>query len=112
MKLTFITGTCRCGSTLVHEILAKHESFGLVSNVEDNITEDYQAVEKIPEARPCSLYHVSHGNEETPYIEHESCVSFFLQIPFCSLGGRIARRVAQARCAGAAHPAGRARFMV
>jgi len=45
-------------------------------------------------------------------MDRTSCVSFFLYIPFCPLGGRIAGRGAQARCAGAAHPAGRARFMV
>ena len=36
MNLVFIVGTGRCGSTLVHEILAKHEAFGFISNIEDN----------------------------------------------------------------------------
>lgn len=36
MKLLFIVGTGRCGSSLVHEILSKHEAFGFVSNIEDN----------------------------------------------------------------------------
>lgn len=37
MNLTFITGTGRCGSTLIHEILSKHENVGFISNIEDNI---------------------------------------------------------------------------
>ena len=37
MNIVFIVGTGRCGSTLVHEILAKHAAFGFISNIEDNI---------------------------------------------------------------------------
>ncbi|MGH8547095.1 MAG: sulfotransferase family protein [Methylococcales bacterium] len=37
MKLVFIVGTGRCGSTFVHETLAKHKGFGFVSNIEDNL---------------------------------------------------------------------------
>lgn len=36
MKATFIVGTGRCGSTLLHEILAKHEDVSFFSNFEDN----------------------------------------------------------------------------
>ncbi len=35
MKLSFIVGTGRCGSTLLHEILAKHEEVSFFSNFED-----------------------------------------------------------------------------
>lgn len=38
MKLVFIVGTGRCGSTLIHEVLAKHRSFGFVSNIEDKFS--------------------------------------------------------------------------
>ena len=37
MKMLFIVGTGRCGSTFVHEILAKHRDLGFVSNIEDNL---------------------------------------------------------------------------
>lgn len=37
-NLVFIIGTGRCGSSFVHEILAKHESVGFVSNIEDNVS--------------------------------------------------------------------------
>ena len=37
MRLHFIVGTGRCGSSLVHEILSRHEAMGFVSNVEDNL---------------------------------------------------------------------------
>jgi len=37
LKLVFIIGTGRCGSTVVHEVLAKHERCGFVSNIEDNL---------------------------------------------------------------------------
>ena len=37
MKLLFIVGTGRCGSTMVHEALARHEDMGFVSNIEDNM---------------------------------------------------------------------------
>jgi hypothetical protein len=33
--LAFVLGTGRCGSTLVHELLARHPHVGFVSNVED-----------------------------------------------------------------------------
>ena len=35
IEMVFVLGTGRCGSTLVHEVLAKHPSFGFVSNVDD-----------------------------------------------------------------------------
>lgn len=35
-NLVFIIGTGRCGSTFVHEILAKHREIGFISNIEDN----------------------------------------------------------------------------
>ncbi len=37
MKLLFIIGTGRCGSTLVHEVLSRHDGMGFVSNIEDNL---------------------------------------------------------------------------
>ena len=37
MNIVFITGTGRCGSTLVHEILSRHPDLGFVSNIEDNL---------------------------------------------------------------------------
>lgn len=37
MRLNFIVGTGRCGSSLVHEILANHEGVGFVSNIDDNL---------------------------------------------------------------------------
>lgn len=36
-NLVFIIGTGRCGSSFVHEVLAKHEEMGFISNIEDNI---------------------------------------------------------------------------
>lgn len=33
----FVVGTGRCGSTLVHELLARHPAFGFVSNLEDRL---------------------------------------------------------------------------
>jgi hypothetical protein len=33
----FIVGTGRCGSTLVHEVLARHPAFGFISNVDDRL---------------------------------------------------------------------------
>jgi hypothetical protein len=33
----FVLGTGRCGSTLVHEILAQHEDVGFVSNIDDRL---------------------------------------------------------------------------
>lgn len=35
MKLDFVVGTGRCGSSLIHEILASHEDVGFISNVDD-----------------------------------------------------------------------------
>lgn len=37
MKLHFVIGTGRCGSSLVHEILSRHEDVGFVSNLDDNL---------------------------------------------------------------------------
>ncbi|MFQ5469222.1 MAG: sulfotransferase [Gammaproteobacteria bacterium] len=37
MKLVFIIGTGRCGSSLVHEIIAKHRDVGFISNIDDNL---------------------------------------------------------------------------
>lgn len=33
----FVLGTGRCGSSLVHEVLARHPDVGFISNVEDNL---------------------------------------------------------------------------
>lgn len=35
--LAFVIGTGRCGSTLVHEVLARHPGVGFVSNLEDKL---------------------------------------------------------------------------
>lgn len=35
--LVFVLGTGRCGSTLVHEVLARHPDMGFVSNIDDNL---------------------------------------------------------------------------
>jgi hypothetical protein len=37
VQFGFVLGTGRCGSTLVHEVLARHPDVGFVSNVEDRI---------------------------------------------------------------------------
>lgn len=37
MKLDFVVGTGRCGSSLVHELLASHEDVGFISNLDDNL---------------------------------------------------------------------------
>lgn len=37
MNLDFIVGTGRCGSSIIHEILVKHEDIGFISNIEDNL---------------------------------------------------------------------------
>jgi hypothetical protein len=37
MAPDFVVGTGRCGSTFVHEVLARHEAFGFVANIEDNL---------------------------------------------------------------------------
>lgn len=36
MNLVFVVGTGRCGSTLVHEVLGRHEDCAFISNIEDN----------------------------------------------------------------------------
>jgi hypothetical protein len=36
-RFVFVLGTGRCGSSLVHEILAQHESVGFLSNIEDRV---------------------------------------------------------------------------
>ena len=36
-SFAFVLGTGRCGSTLVHEVLARHPDVGFVSNVEDRL---------------------------------------------------------------------------
>ena len=36
-SIAFVLGTGRCGSTLVHEVIARHPDVGFVSNVEDRI---------------------------------------------------------------------------
>ncbi|MEY2426226.1 MAG: hypothetical protein QOI61_1798, partial [Actinomycetota bacterium] len=33
----FVLGTGRCGSTLVHELLARHHDVGFLSNIEDRL---------------------------------------------------------------------------
>jgi Sulfotransferase family len=37
MTYAFVLGTGRCGSTLVHEVLARHPDVGFVSNVDDRL---------------------------------------------------------------------------
>jgi len=37
LAIDFVVGTGRCGSTFVHEVLARHEAFGFVSNIEDRL---------------------------------------------------------------------------
>jgi hypothetical protein len=37
VRFVFILGTGRCGSSLVHEVLAKHPGVGFLSNVDDRI---------------------------------------------------------------------------
>jgi hypothetical protein len=37
LTYVFVLGTGRCGSTLVHEVLAKHPNTGFVSNVDDKL---------------------------------------------------------------------------
>jgi len=36
VRLDFVVGTGRCGSSFIHELLASHEDVGFVSNVDDN----------------------------------------------------------------------------
>jgi hypothetical protein len=36
-ELAFVLGTGRCGSTLVHEVLARHPAMAFVSNVQDRV---------------------------------------------------------------------------
>jgi hypothetical protein len=36
-EFAFVLGTGRCGSTLVHEIVARHPDIGFVSNIEDRL---------------------------------------------------------------------------
>jgi Sulfotransferase family len=36
-ELVFVVGTGRCGSTLVHEVLARHSDVGFVSNLDDRL---------------------------------------------------------------------------
>lgn len=36
IRLLFIIGSGRCGSSLVHELLAKHREVGFISNLDDN----------------------------------------------------------------------------
>ena len=36
-RFVFVVGTGRCGSSLLHEILARHPDVGFLSNVEDNL---------------------------------------------------------------------------
>ena len=37
MRYLFVLGTGRCGSTLVHDVLARHQDVGFVSNVDDRL---------------------------------------------------------------------------
>ncbi|HKO89205.1 MAG TPA: sulfotransferase [Burkholderiales bacterium] len=37
MNMVFIVGTGRCGSTLVQEVIARHEHCAFISNIEDNV---------------------------------------------------------------------------
>lgn len=36
-QFVFVLGTGRCGSTLLHEVLARHDEAGFVSNLDDNL---------------------------------------------------------------------------
>ncbi len=36
-EFAFVLGTGRCGSTLVHEVIARHPDVGFVSNIEDRL---------------------------------------------------------------------------
>src|SRR5687767_13610394 len=36
-QFAFVTGTGRCGSSLVQEVLARHSDVGFISNVEDRV---------------------------------------------------------------------------
>ncbi|HEY6566693.1 MAG TPA: sulfotransferase [Actinomycetota bacterium] len=42
-EFAFVLGTGRCGSTLVHEVLARHPDIGFLSNVEDRFPLPVQA---------------------------------------------------------------------
>jgi Sulfotransferase family len=42
-EFAFVLGTGRCGSTLVHEVLARHPDVGFLSNVEDRLPLPAQA---------------------------------------------------------------------
>jgi len=35
--ITFIIGTGRCGSSLIHELVARHAGVGFISNIDDNL---------------------------------------------------------------------------
>jgi len=37
MEIVFIVGTGRCGSSLLHEVLARHEGIGFISNIDDRL---------------------------------------------------------------------------
>ncbi len=37
MNIAFLIGTGRCGSSLIHEILARHADVGFISNIDDNL---------------------------------------------------------------------------
>ena len=36
-RIVFVVGTGRCGSSLVHEMIAPHHDVGFVSNIDDNL---------------------------------------------------------------------------
>jgi len=38
LPIAFVLGTGRCGSTLVHEVIARHPDIGFLSNVEDRVS--------------------------------------------------------------------------
>ena len=37
LNILFIIGTGRCGSSLIHEMIARHRSVGFISNIDDNL---------------------------------------------------------------------------
>ena len=37
MNIVFLIGTGRCGSSLIHEMLSRHENVGFISNFDDNL---------------------------------------------------------------------------
>lgn len=49
-RFVFVLGTGRCGSSLVHEVIARHPDVGFVSNIDDRLRT------RLPIAWPASIY--------------------------------------------------------